>query len=138
MNQGIIKFLNKNQEKRVAPLCSSRNSGWKRVRNFVNRSPYDRDMASRSFTKNQKTKTDFQISNLAPNRLGGKISRPAPGRLGSRPPRDQVDCPVDLGVDLGVDLPGRARLAWCTCLLVWSGGLACDDFQWFRSKLGLI
>ena len=88
-------------------MRSSRNSAWKRVRVFENRSPYDQVMTFRSFQKissskqlNSNSKFEFQTSEWT----GREISRPGPGRPGgrlcSRPTQDQVDHSVDLGVDL--------------------------------------
>ena len=76
------------------PLCSSRKNTRNRVRNFVNRSQYDRDMAFRSFTKNQKNETDFKNAENEPGGFPPRPSRPGPLQ-------------VDAHVDPPVDLPGR-------------------------------
>ena len=117
-----------NQGKRVAPLRSSRKNTRNRVRNFVNRSPYDQDMASQSFTKIRKRK-QIQISE---NQGRREKSRP-----------DQVDQGVDLGVDMGGTrstgdwTPGSTWGSTCLVgprqlgapvLLFGSVLEACDDF----------
>ena len=101
------------------PLRLSRKNTRNRVRNFVNRSPYGRDMAFGSFTKNQNSK---QISKTLKSEQAGKIPPRQVDRgvdtMVALPSPNQVDSRVALGVDLGVDLPGRpGALDWAvlTC-----------------------
>lgn len=73
----------------------------------------------REISRKIRKRKQIEISEF---KRGGKISHQTRGgRLGSRPPANQVDWGVDPRVDLGVDLPGRTQAAWCTCFAVWLG-----------------